>query len=44
MIASIARHLGAAWQFVLDVKIGADLGKDWPTAVRSAWLIWGWRK
>ncbi|MND44331.1 hypothetical protein D3C80_351650 [compost metagenome] len=30
-------------QFVLDVKIGADLGYDWPTAVRDAWKMWGWR-
>ncbi|MEB2845924.1 hypothetical protein [Endobacterium cereale] len=37
------RHIGAAGQFVLDVKIGYDLGYSWPSAVKFAWSIWGWQ-
>jgi hypothetical protein len=44
MTAKFARHLGAAWQFVIDVKIGYDLGCGWPNAICFAWSIWGWRQ
>lgn len=37
------RLIGSFGQFVLDVKIGADLGYSWPSAVSFAWKIWGWR-
>lgn len=43
MIKLALHQLRAAYQFVLDAKIGADLGYDWPTAVRDAWKMWGWR-
>lgn len=33
----------SAYQFVLDAKIGADLGYSWPDAIRFAWSIWGWQ-
>jgi hypothetical protein len=33
----------SAHQFLLDVKIGVDLGESWPSAVRFAWKIWGWQ-
>lgn len=44
MISYVVGFARAAYQFVLDVKIGADLGYSWPEAVRIAWSIWGWRK
>lgn len=37
------RWLGSFGQFVLDAKIGADLGYSWPDAIRFAWSIWGWQ-
>lgn len=37
------RWLGSFGQFVLDAKLGADLGYPWPEAIRFAWSIWGWQ-
>jgi hypothetical protein len=36
--------LGATGQFLLDAKLGADLGYSWPEAIRFAWSIWGWQE
>lgn len=43
MIFSIVRHARAAYDFVIDVKISANLGRTWPQAIRIAWSLWGWR-
>lgn len=43
MIRYVVGHARAAYQFVLDVKIGADLGYPWPEAIRFAWSSWGWQ-
>jgi hypothetical protein len=37
------RQLGAFGQFLLDVKLGADLGYSWPVSIERAWSIYGWR-
>ncbi|TWF42208.1 hypothetical protein [Neorhizobium alkalisoli] len=44
MISRALRELRAAYQFVYDVRLGADLGYDWPSAVKFAWSVWGWQE
>jgi hypothetical protein len=43
LIATALRHARAAYDFVLDVKVGYDLGRTWPAAISIAWSLWGWR-
>lgn len=43
MIEKLVRLARAAYQFVLDVKIGYDLGRSWPEVIGFAWSIRGWR-
>jgi hypothetical protein len=44
MIKRALRQLRADYQFVYDVRLGADLGYSWPSAGSFAWHSWGWQE